>query len=263
MKKINENSKVTLTLKQLKRLVKESFDDESPEVAYTVRNYAQTFSHSDQPKEYGTYHTEEDAEKMRQWLAKEDPEGWNPKYTEVVQKDLDPMLPIHWSKVADLDEAKKVKQPRYTIAQYCDMKGLDADKLMAAMKAHWSILSPPLTDRSMFLMSALDTYAERYADEMNADTPIEVQPDDEVENEVEVEVDKPYRDCGVTIHTTQGDREYGMKDYSETKWFDSKEDLHRWLKCGANETEGSEQDHFYSMLYQLSRGFKVVDYNKF
>ena len=161
-------------------------------------------------------------------------------------------------------EAKKVKQPRYTIAQYCDMKGLDADKLMAAMKAHRSILSPPITDRSMFLMSALDTYAERYADEMNnADTPIEVQPDDEAEDEVEVEVDKPYRDCGVTIHTAQGDREYGMKDRSETRWFDSKEDLHRWLKCGANETEGSEQDHFYSMLHQLSRGSKVVDYDKF
>ena len=263
MKKINENSKVTLTLKQLKRLVKESFDDEAPEVAYTVRNNAQTFSHSDRPKEYGTYHTEEDAEKMRQWLAKEDPEGWNPKHTEVVQKDLDPMLPIHWSKVADLDEAKKVKQPRYTIAQYCDMKGLDADKLMAAMKAHWSILSPPLTDRSMFLMSALDTYAERYADEMNnADTPIEVQADDEAEDEVEVEVDKPYRDCGVTIHTAQGDREYGMKDYSETKWFDSKDDLKHWIECGIDGTDGSEQDRFYGMLDQLDSGIKVVDYNE-
>lgn len=102
--------KKQITFKQLKCLVKESFDDEAPEVAYTVRNNAQTFSHSDQPKEYGTYHTEEDAEKMRQWLAKEDPEGWNPKYTEVVQKELDPMLPIHWSKVADLDEAKKVNE---------------------------------------------------------------------------------------------------------------------------------------------------------
>ena len=119
-------------------------------------------------------------------------------------------------------EAKKVKPPRYTIAQYCDMKGLDADKLMAAMKAHWSILSPPITDRTTFPEHALDTYAERYADEMNADIPIEVQADDEAEDEVEAEVDKPYRDCGVTIHTTQGGREYGMKDYSETKWFDCK-----------------------------------------
>ena len=54
MKKITENTKIILTLKQLKRLVKESFDDEAPEVAYTVRNHAQTFSHSDRPKEYGT-----------------------------------------------------------------------------------------------------------------------------------------------------------------------------------------------------------------
>lgn len=161
-----------------------------------------------------------------------------------------------------VNEAKKVKQPRYTIAQYCDMKGLDADKLMAAMKAHWSILSPPLTDRTMFLASALDTYAERYADEMNADTPLEVQADDEAGDEEEVEVDKPYRDCGVTVHTTQGDREYGMKDYSETKWFDSKDDLKHWIECGIDGTDGSEQDRFYGMLDQLDSGIKVVDYNE-
>ena len=87
-----------------------------------------------------------------------------------------------------LDEAKKVKSPRYTIQQYCDMKGLDADKLMAAMKAHWSILSPPITDRTTFPEPALDTYAERYADEMNADTSIEVQADEVYESD-ESEID--------------------------------------------------------------------------
>ena len=103
MKKINENTKVTLTLGQLKRLVKESFDDEAPEVAYTVRNNTRTFSNSDQPKEYGTYRTEEDAEKMRHWLARKDP-SWRLENTEVVPKELDPMLPIHWTNVDGLED---------------------------------------------------------------------------------------------------------------------------------------------------------------
>lgn len=161
-------------------------------------------------------------------------------------------------------ESPKVKSPRYTIQQYCDMKGLDADKFMAAMKAHWSILSPPLTDRTTFREPALDTYAERYADEMNADTPIEVQADDEAEDEVEVDMDKPYRDCGVTIHSVKGDREYGMKNFHEMKWFDSKKDLKHWIECGIAGTgyDTSERDRFYGMLNQLEAGAKVVDYNE-
>lgn len=159
-------------------------------------------------------------------------------------------------------ESPKVKSPRYTIQQYCDMKGLDADKLMAAMKAHWSILSPPITDRTTFPEHSLDIYAERYADEMNADTPTEVPAGDEAEDEVEVEVDEPYRDCGVMVHSVKGDREYGFKHFKDIGWFDSKEDMQHWLKCGCEETDGAEQDRFYSMLSQLEHGIKVVDYNE-
>ena len=113
-------------------------------------------------------------------------------------------------------ETGKVRTPRYTIQQYCDMKGLDADKLMAAMKAHWSILSPPLTDRSMFLMSALDTYAERYADEMNADTPTDVQveeSDDSIDfkfiNSTLDLIVKTVSDCKMTLQDLYRDARYG------------------------------------------------------
>ena len=83
----------------------------------------------------------------------------------------------------------------------------------------------------------------------------------ESEDYDEVEVDEPYRDCEVTIHSVKGDREYGMKYYNKIKWFENRHDLVHWLHCGIAGTEGAEQDHYYSMLDQLEDGKTVVDYN--
>lgn len=98
---------------------------------------------------------------------------------------------------------------------------------------------------------------QEWNDEM-FDNTIEVGESEDYE---EVDVDEPYRDCGVTIHTVQGNREYGMKHYNDIRWFESKRDLVHWLHCGIAGTDGAEQDHYYSMLDQLEDGKTVVDYN--
>ena len=115
------------------KIVNESFDDKHPKTAYTVRNNTRTFSHSDQPKEYGTYRTEEDAEKMRQWLARKDP-SWRLENTEVVPKELDPMLPVHWTDVDGLenDEENAEESISESVFDVYD----EYHKKLEAMKAH-------------------------------------------------------------------------------------------------------------------------------